>query len=377
VAPPRGDPDTDHTLVVVAPDPQLVQYSPKYLQALVPWVERGGRLVVAPSAADPERNCAGGTCSAPDDAQSPHDVLTLLGLSDQLALDQGPAVHIHIGRNHVGSESLTEQLWDAWRGRPVQTRTLAVKCSGGLSALGRSVHQLATPWDRLATLSAKSEPVGGAVSYVDVRGKEHLLVAAIRRGKGEIIVCSEPRLVSNELVARADNSVLAAELLAPQGRPVVVDEFYHGLLVRGNPLYLLTRPALAAVAVGLLLVVGAWTWRSAMFLGPPLEDRPPSRRDIREYIHAMGQFFCRGAGHRRFLAREIRDGVLRQLCDELKLPLETPEAGAIVARLGRRHPERALRLQAALRQVDARLAAGGEYPRTSFLPDMQRLAGCL
>ena len=67
------------------------------------------------------------------------------------------------------------------------------------------------------------------------------------RGKGEIVIVSDPRLLANALLAKADNSVLAVNLLAPHGETVVLDEFYHGLSVRGNALYLFTRPGYAAV----------------------------------------------------------------------------------------------------------------------------------
>jgi hypothetical protein len=183
--------------------------------------------------------------------------------------------------------------------------------------------------------------------------------------------------VSNRLLAEADNSVLAARLVAPQGNAVVFDEFYHGLAVRGNPLYLLTRPGFAAATLGLLLVVGVTTWRAAVFLGPPIGATQATRRDIGEYIRAMSQFFSRGRGSRRFLIGEIRDGVLRQVCHELRLPMDTIDSERIIDALGRRDRQRARRLADVVREVTATLAQHGEYPQEQFLPAIQRLASCL
>jgi hypothetical protein len=139
----------------------------------------------------------------------------------------------------------------------------------------------------------------------------------------------------------------------------------------------LTRLGFAAATVGLIAVVGVVMWRSAVFLGPPLSEARPSRRDIGEYVSAMAQFFSRGRGSRRFLVSEIRDGVLRQVCRELKLPMDTIDVGRITNALSRRDRKRAQRLEDAVREVDAALAQPGEYPSDSFLPVVQRLASCL
>jgi hypothetical protein len=140
---------------------------------------------------------------------------------------------------------------------------------------------------------------------------------------------------------------------------------------------LLTRPGFAAVAAAIVLAIGVLAWRSAVFLGPPLGDVERSRRNIEEYVNAMGAFFSRGLGHRRFLIGEIRDGVLHELCEQLNLPSHTTDAGTISTALARRSPARADMLRKALAEIDSGLALPGEYPKSSFLSSMQRLAGCL
>jgi hypothetical protein len=248
-----------------------------------------------------------------------------------------------------------------------------------LSPLAKHVREIALPRDGFRALRANREDLLGSLACAgqDDESEPDLLVAVLRRGAGEIVVVADPAVVSNRLIAHADNSVLAVHLLSPQRDDVVFDEFYHGLAVRGNPLYLLTRPGFAAVSVGLLIIVGALAWRAAVFLGPPLQDTKTRRRDIGEYVRAMAAFFSHGSGSRRLIVREVRDGVLRHICRELRLPMDTLDVDAITSALERRDRNRAERLASAVREVDASLASSGDYPRSSFLPVMQRLANCL
>ena len=385
IAPPAGEEDTSQTLVLLNPNPRLVGVGPKYLHALRTWVERGGRVVVTPSTShDPFWEASRG----PDDANEV-DVLSALGIDD--AVTVGDLSEDYVERDYTtennrrggGSrgagraEKSWGENWAAWHKELLPPDTIAITLEGSLEPLAADVKQLAVPGEGFLTLRGEPDKLQGSIRVMGKKDKQHLIAAVIRRGAGEIVVVAEPAVWSNRLIAQADNSVLAANLLAPQHNPVVFDEFYHGLAVRGNPLYLLTRPGFAAAFVGVLLVAGVLAWRSAVFLGPPLSAAKPSRRDLGEYVSAMAQFFCRGRGSRRFLMSEVRDGVLRQICRELKLPFDTLELDRITSALERRDRGRAQRLESAVREVDAALAAGGEFPRSSFIPAMQRLVRCL
>jgi hypothetical protein len=249
-----------------------------------------------------------------------------------------------------------------------------VSASGTLERLASVVARVSVPGDELAVLSGDTEELAGAV--VGRRGDDStvVLVAAYARGQGEIVVISDPRIFSNRQIARADNAVLAYQLLVPNKLLVVFDEFYHGLSVRGNPLYLLTRPGFAAATVSIVLIAGLWSWRHAVFLGPPLADRSVARRDIAEYVNAMGAFFSRGQGHRRFVLRELREGTLHRLADELHLPPDTTDASIIIAALARRNPLRAESLAKCLAEMDSQLESTGEKAAARFLDLSQRLS---
>ena len=151
----------------------------------------------------------------------------------------------------------------------------------------------------------------GTITFEGPGGGEQVLAAAYHRGKGEVVVVASPAIAENGLITRHDNSVLAVHLLAAPGRPVVFDEFYHGLTLRGNPLWLFTQRGYAATTLCLLALIGLWIWREAVFLGPPLAPETQSRRSIGEYVDAMARFLNRGGSSQAFLLREVRSGVLR------------------------------------------------------------------
>jgi hypothetical protein len=376
LAPPHAGDDHSRTLAMLGPHPQLLMFEPKYLTSLLTWVEEGGRLVVAPARMDHQ---AFG--HADRDFLGEEDVLKLLGVGDsvlasmQLPSEAAMSERDSRRRNAWSGGNVVDDVWDAWTRTTPPPRELQVKATGSLATLAADVRRIAAPGDEFATLEAGTTKPAGTIYFKNEDGDECVVAAAIERGQGEIVVVSDPALLTNALIARNDNSVLAARLLSPRGQPVDFDEYYHGLAVRGNPFFLLTRPGFAAVAVGLLLVTGVVVWRAAVFLGPPLVDGQRSRRGIEEYVRAMGSFFSRGPGHRPFLLREIRDGVLRELCEQLHLPPHTTDVEKITAALKRRNPDRAAALQKTLADVDRVLDAG--CPKNMFLPSAQRLAGCL
>jgi len=386
LAPPEPGDVEDRTVVLIRPDPLLVAYSPRYLHGLLEWVDRGGRLVVAP--VDWARHWANQVSSAKQEIPAEHEILKLLGVDKQVQLEryvseQDSAADAAAGAQARASGDVEdEEFWpeevrEMWTGSAPESVLRPTNVTGSFARLADLVSELAVPKLEYLRLVGEPEQLAGSISVEDGPDSTPLLVAAVKRGEGEIVVVSEPRLFANALLAKADNSVLAVNLLAPRGETVVLDEFYHGLAVRGNALYLFTRPGYAAAAVGLLLAVGVWMWRKAVFLGPHLADVQPARRDIGQYVDAMGDFFLRGPDHRRFLMREMRDGTLQQLCQELRLPPDTTNTETILAALERRSPPRADLLRRVLRQIDALLSARGDVPKAAYLPTLQQLASCL
>jgi hypothetical protein len=199
-------------------------------------------------------------------------------------------------------------------------------------------------------------PEGRIRTAVEPDGSPETLAAVYALGSGTITVLADPRLAQNQLVGRADNAVLIAHLLADLKKPIVFDEFYHGLTVRSNPFWLLSRfpyDILAASVLAATVLVG---WRAARFLGPPLSSRPVSRRTLSEYIEAMARLLNRSQKPVPFLLGELRQGLLWRIRYDLGLPPAHDDADKIVRTLQRRDPVLAATVRDAIRAIDDSLA---------------------
>jgi hypothetical protein len=395
LAPPTAVVGREATLVLWKPIPDLVQVEPAYLHALARWVQDGGRVVVAPDARRPDPRPTGLSGRRPPARES--TVLGELGLSavsvrtiNFKAVGKGQEADSkgspsggrapEASKDRIVSENddlrrLSELL--TGMGRPIATRAVAVAATGMLSPLGKVVSTIEVPEEKLQVLVVgKSEP-DGTITFEDPAGDEQVLAAVYRRGKGEMVVVASPEIAENHLIGRRDNSVLAVHLVAGPGRPVVFDEFYHGLTIRGNPLWLFTRRGYAAATLCLLALIGLWIWRTAVFLGPSLSLEAQSRRSIGEYVDAMARFLNRGGSSQAFLLREVRSGVLRAVRDELHLPPSRDHVEELAAALARRDPRRARELVEAVGAVDAALSRNKVLKESVAVDLFKRMSHCL
>jgi len=371
---PPTPPANNATLLLLAPKPELVSVEPAYLKSLLPWVEGGGRIVVAVRDLVPP-----GPAGAMPDQPGRQNILEILGLGAVDLMPRSPAD----GSVQPGSAAwqpnlrpLEDVLRESWAPPEIPPRELPVTRTGTAADDAWPIASITVPGDQVGTMDASDAKPSGVIDSTFANSAV-TLAACFPRGKGEIVLLAEPKLFSNQFLARSDNSLLAVRLLSPASQPVIVDEFYHGLSVRGNPLWLLTRPGYGALAIGLLLTAGVVIWREAVFLGPPLGDESTSRRDVTEYIRAMGRFFAVGPESRRFLVTELRHGVLRELSVELSLPPDRQDVELTVAMLARRDPARAESLKKAIRDADALLATRQSWTEVQTLDVMRSLSSCL
>jgi len=383
------------TLVLWKPQVDLVQVEPAYLHALARWVENGGRVVVAPD----ERRAAPRPLGL-SGRRGPTRELTVLGelglasvgvktIDLESAVKGSQADSSRLSSDGRASQTATNRdepedddigrLSDLWTGtaRPIATRAVTVTATGVLSPLRELVSAIEVPEKKLQVVSASKPAPDGTITFRDPAGSEQILAAVYHRGKGEVVVVASPAIAENRLIARHDNSVLAVQLLAAPSRPVVFDEFYHGLTIRGNPLWLFTQRGYAATTLCLLTLFGLWIWREAVFLGPPLAPEAQSRRSLGEYVDAMARFLNRGRSSQAFLLREVRSGVLRAVRDELRLPPAHDHVEELAAVLARRDPGRARQLIEAVGAVDAALARNVVLRESVAVDLFKRMSHCL
>lgn len=399
LSPPTFYLDRPATLVFWKPDTTLVTREPTYLHAVGDWIHQGGRVVLAPDRhledeGAPENVFTKDKSTLPPESvfqalQGPDIDVQLMDLvagPTKAADDQDESVP-ETRRRQRNARKYRPADWndDIQRMRGLMsgeknlqpTQKVAVRASGSLAPLGAKVKSLELPIESLQVLDLKKSQPTGRIEFTDLEGQTQTLVAAYRVGQGELIVVGSAMLAENRLIARDDNSVLAAELLAASGRTVIMDEFYHGLTVRGNPMWLFTRPGYGVVVLAFLAVAGLWIWREAVFLGPPLAESIPSRRSIGEYIVAMAMFLNRGQATRPFVLREVRSGVLHSVRRELGLPPGREDVEELAAVLLRRDPQRAMKLIDAVRQIDQALSQNIIVRESDAIRLLQGISSCL
>lgn len=386
IEPPSPDLPASTTLVLWLPHDDLVANEPSYLERLLPWVERGGRLVVA--AQPPGRNWLATAMQA-------HSRKKAVDIWSILKLEGVEPVSISLGesgdhRDHAFDAptkfhsdaarraEIRRAMEESFGLHPVQFTTVTARVSSEFERLRDRVRQLQIPTEDLGGLELDDGLVPrGVIECLRPNGDPWTVAASFERGRGEIVVVAEPMLLMNASLGQADNGVLAFDLLTSGGRNVVFDEFYHGLSVRGNPLWLLTKSGYAVVTIALVTLLALELWRIAILLGPPLDAPARTRRTIIEYIEAMARFLNRARNSRRFLLSEVRGGVLHTVGHRLGLAPSKHHPDEIVAKMSKRSPREADQFREALRQLDAVLDPGFSPSESEAIRLMQRISRCL
>jgi uncharacterized protein DUF4350 len=380
----------DVTLALVEPSPEIVSTEPVYLHAIAKWIRDGGTVVVAPSVRDPMVK-----------ESSIKEVLIELGLEGVHVATVGAAAPwrsiVSHGRPQTSMRTETGRAATNVKRlllgeNTFPTSTVHATAEGTFSALFPKGLDLVMPdYDRCELVSddfeptedekdahpvaakpasaektppktppkkksAASRPSGRIRAPLEPDGDPETIAAVYPLGMGRLVVLADARLAQNRLIGEADNPVLVAHLMADSAKPVVFDEFYHGLTIRANPFWLLSRfpyDILAASVLAATMIVG---WRASRFLGPPLSPRPVSRRTLSEYIEAMARLLNRSKQPARFLLTEIRHGLLWRLRHDLRLPPGNEDVQKLFWILERRDPPLAEKAREAIRAIDDSLA---------------------
>jgi len=369
IEPPASDLPDDATFVLWAPHADLVANEPSYVQQLIPWIERGGRLVVAVAPSDRGSAFQRARFESREKVGNIFDALKLEGVRTTSTEPRQPDDQ---------DEGLQRSLEELAGLREVRFTMIGPTLTGLFEISKDRVKSLQVPLEEVGGLEVdKFAKDSGTIRYRLPSGKQWTLAARFVRGNGDIIVFGEPLMLTNFSLAKSDNAVLAFDLLANGRSQVVFDEFYHGLSVRGNVLWLLTKSTYALVTFALVVLVGLELWRRAVLLGPPLNAIPPSRRTILEYIDAMAHFLNRSRGSRRYLLSEVRLGSLRRLGERLGLPAASHDVTRISASLEKVSRHDAERFRRAMEQLDAALAAGKSSSESQAVRALQRISRCL
>jgi hypothetical protein len=143
---------------------------------------------------------------------------------------------------------------------------------------------------------AEEGPQAPVVHLTDSRGDA--LLVDYPYGKGRIVVLTDPYVVANNGIGRADNLLLAMNVVAGGGGIVAFDEFHQGRATTHNALfqYFSGTPVLA-ICAQLALIGLAMIWSRGRRFGRALPLPHVDRRSKLEFVASMAELQQRAKAH--------------------------------------------------------------------------------
>src|SRR5207302_445686 len=179
-------------------------------------------------------------------------------------------------------------------------------------------------------------------------------VLAVREavGHGLLVALTDPLILCNGYLEKADNGRFAADLMAmtPSGGRVLFDEFHHGASATGpaETAWMTTPWGLALVGAVLIIFVGL-ALRGRGF-GPPIPLRPRADRSTAEYASAVGSLLHR-TGARRVTLETLLFASRRAVAERIGLGSGIP-SDRLTSTIAQRAPAAAAELASAERELD-------------------------
>jgi hypothetical protein len=181
-----------------------------------------------------------------------------------------------------------------------------------------------------------------------------IVAARVPADRGELIVLTEPSVLSNDGLRSEANARLALSLLGPDRRArIAVDELHHGfgVLQRRDLLDLLLEQAWGRAIVlagGVVLLFLLWRGRRFGRAVPVFVDRG---RSLGELVTSQASLY-RAGGKRAFVAEHLARQLRHDLAQEVGLPADATDAEIEQrARVIGRDPTRALHALASTQQA--------------------------
>lgn len=227
----------------------------------------------------------------------------------------------------------------------------------------------------------KPKVVVSPAPVVHFLGERGALLVDYPHGQGRIVLLSDPFIVANNGVSRADNLQLAINVVAGYGGLVAFDEFHQGHAATHNALiqYFQGTPVMALC--GQLALIGlAIVWSRGRRFARPLPLPQIDRRSSLEFVASMAELQQRAKAHDLAL-ENIYGRVRRALVRHAGLNNSSPRAeiaARVAARSGLSRPEleslmrkceetingaptngkETLRMVKRLRQIESKLGLG-------------------
>jgi hypothetical protein len=289
------------TLVVIGP--LQVAYTNREARELMQWVEAGGRLVVV--ARNPDRR--------------------LLAPGSDWMISSAPLGYPWSDLDPNNFEQMTSGVAPL---KPAQPTTLArnvesvmpSRFMGAISFAPRALESAETPEEVDAGAenedeeedsgggyvrqpsSANEAPAGqkteaSTAPVIHFRAPKGALLVDFPLGNGRIILLSDPYIIANNGISRADNLMLALNAVG-SGGVIAFDEFHQGRPATHNALfqYFSGTPVLA-ICAQLALIGIAIVWSQGRRFARPLPLPHVDRRSKLEFVASMAELQQRARAH--------------------------------------------------------------------------------
>jgi uncharacterized protein DUF4350 len=117
-------------------------------------------------------------------------------------------------------------------------------------------------------------------------------------GKGRVLLLSDPFIVANNGVGRADNLLLALNVVTSGGGLIAFDEFHQGRATTHNALFqYFSGTPVMAICAQLALIGLAIVWSQGRRFGRPLPLPHVDRRSKLEFVASMAELQQRAKAH--------------------------------------------------------------------------------
>jgi hypothetical protein len=351
-------PDRPESLVIVGPTRRAIEA--REAVAIIGWVSTGGRLVVIDREPNPQLLPQVGRwrvfaqmAEYPDADTDPFDAenmtrdVPLLAPAQPTALTRNVA---EVTRSRFASRLQIFRTDESPSERP----RVNVAAPRAPRAHEPEAEAAPTPAPAPDTGPDTHAPV---VHVLDGREGEGALLVDYAYGRGRVVVLSDPYVVSNAGLNRADNLFLAVNVVTGgRGGRVAFDEFHQGYGETQNQLFAYLRGTPILWMFGQVALVGlAVVWTRGRRFARPVPAPRPDRRSKLEFVSSMAELQQRARAY-DLAVENVYQRTRRALARYAGLPATAPPA-QIAERVAARSGRDRAALEALLTECDD-VAAG-------------------
>jgi hypothetical protein len=140
------------------------------------------------------------------------------------------------------------------------------------------------------TPAPKTETAAPTAPVIHLANNEKSLLADFPYGAGQIVLLTDPYIVSNAGIGLVDNAQLAINIVASRGGTIAFDEYHQGFGANENRIlaYFADTPV-PAIFLQIILLIGVILFTQSRRFARPLPANELNRLSKLEYVSAMAE----------------------------------------------------------------------------------------